>query len=193
MAREDNTNGDERTARVAPLGVEPPDPPSAPEVDRRLRIRRGQLAGMVVIAALPLLALAGLFGISTRQAEGYGERVGVAVEYPYLHRYKVRHHLDIALTNLGSDTLNRVEIGLSTGYVRGFSDVAFTPGPDRIDDTDHVFVVEDLAAGETRMITAEMQAQAYGRIEGRVTWAIAGEGGVVVEDGALDFATLTLP
>lgn len=193
MARDDSTNGDERPARVAPPGVEPPEPPPAPRVDRRLRIRGGQLVGLVIIAAVPLLALAGLFGISTRATDGFSERIGVTVEYPAVHRYKVRHHLAIALTNLGSDTLSRVEVGLSSDYVRGFSDVAFTPGPDLIDDTVHVFVVEDLAGGEIRRITAEMQAQTYGRIEGRITWTIAGDGGAVIDDGALDFATMTLP
>ena len=193
MAQNQRTNDDRYQVRAAPPEERPPPLPSAPDIDRRIRFHTGQLIGLALIVSLPVLALAGVFGISTQQATAFDEALGVTVEYPARHRYKVRQPLDITITNVSEADLARVEIGLTTNYIDAFSDVAFTPAPDHIDARDHVFVIAGLDAGETRSITAEMQAQVYGPTTGHVTWTATTDSGEVVSTGELELRTTIWP
>ena len=178
---------------TAPAGVNPPDPPSAPEIQRRVSFNGAQLAGLVFIAAVPVLAVTGLFGISRRTVTGTSEQVTVTVDYPVTQRFKVRQPFVIDVANTGTAPLASVEVRLDTAYVSAFSDVAFTPGPDVIDEGDLVFTLQALEPGTTRRIKAEMQAQIAWQHGGQLSWTSFAEDGTSVDSGAVEFTTMIWP
>lgn len=177
----------------APSGVEPPEMPPAPEFDRRVGFHRMHLVGMVVIALLPLLALFGVFGVSSATTAAASESLEVSVEHPTVQRFKVRHPLRITLLNSGQRSLPTVEVSLAAPYVFSFSDVAMTPGPERIEDYTYVFSFSDVAPGESRTVAAEMQAQLYWRHRGTVSWTASDDSGQLLDSGSVEFATMIWP
>ena len=63
--------------------------PQAPEIERRIRIPRWRAIGVLVILAVPAMALAGVFGESWDRAAATGPNVAVQVEFPTRYRYKM--------------------------------------------------------------------------------------------------------
>ena len=179
--------------RAAPAGVEPPDPPAAPEIDRRVRFRFGQLVGLLFVAAVPAMGLAVVFGSSPSVHVAGDEAVSVRVTYPRVQRHKVRDRLSSVVTNTGAATIESVEVRLSNAYLLSFSDVALTPSPASVDETDHVFVLTALEPGESNTVVAEMQADDYWISRGTVSWSRSGSDSQATRSGRLDIATLTWP
>lgn len=115
------------------------------------------------------------------------------MQYPLTQRFKIRAPLRITLTNIGENDLPRVELSLLAQYVFAFSDVAMTPGPDRVTDGAFIFGFEGLEPGESRLLAMEMQAQRYWHSEGSVSWREFDAGGSISGAGAVDFSSIIWP
>lgn len=187
------SSGSMYRVEAAPPRVSPPEPPAAPDFERRVSFHPSRLVGLLLIAVVPSLALAGVFGMSSGTVSGRGELVTVAVEFPASQRYRVRQPLRIAITNTGTETVASVELRLSTAYLSAFSDVTFTPAPDLLDDESYVFTLTDFVGGEMRRIEAQVQAQRYWRHSGSLGWGVYDDAGRVIESGVLELATLIWP
>lgn len=177
----------------APVGVEPPPLPKAPEFERRPVFKPLRLAGLLLIAIPPLLAVIGLFGGGNRMISTASETVKLNVDYPPAQRFKVRAPLRISLTNLSDTALATTRVTLVAPYIYSFSDVAMTPSPDQIADGTYVFDLLDIAPGETRNVNMEMQAQRYWRAEGSVSWAVGSDQFPPEDAGSLSFSTFIWP
>jgi hypothetical protein len=158
-----------------------------------VRFHAGQLIGLLMIAAVPIMGLAGVFGTSPTVRVAQDDLVSVSVTYPRVQRFKVRDRLSILVTNTGTAELTSVELRVSNAFLLSFSDVTLTPSPDRIDETDHVFVVTALQPGQTSAIVAEMQADDYWISRGTVTWSTSGQDPQETRSGQLAIWTLTWP
>ncbi|HET8985285.1 MAG TPA: hypothetical protein VFN03_05955 [Trueperaceae bacterium] len=158
-----------------------------------MRFRFGQLVGLLLVAAVPVMGVAGVFGTSPTVRVAGDDVVSVSVSYSRIQRYKVRDRLSIVVTNTGTAELAAVEVRLSNAYLLSFSDVTLTPSPDRVDETDHVFALAALQPGQTSTIVAEMQADDYWISRGTVAWSSAGQGSSAVGSGQLAIATFTWP
>lgn len=183
----------EPVLHAAPAGIEPPALPPAPEFDRHVTIQPLRLLGLLLIALAPAAALFGLFGEARRTVAVASEGVELSVSYPLTQRFKVRAPLRITVTNRGNAAIPLVEVALATHYLRGFADVAMTPGPDRVTADAYLFELTDLGPGETRQLALEMQAQDYWRTRGQVAWRELGAAGRLAGSGSVEFATLTWP
>lgn len=178
---------------AVPAGIEPPGLPPAPEFDRRVTLKPLRLMGLLLIALAPAAALFGLFGDARRTVSVASQGVELSVSYPLTQRFKVRAPLSITVTNRGNSAIPLVEVALATNYLRGFSDVAMTPGPDRVTADTYLFDLTDLGPGQTRHLALEMQAQDYWRTRGQVSWRELGSAGRLVGSGGVEFTTLTWP
>ena len=181
------------SAGVRPSREDPPDLPEPPEIDKRIVFHPTQVAGLVMVGLLPLLSFFGLFGIGRGTVEGTDGTVAVRVEHPTWHRLRVRQPLLLQVTNATDAAVSGVELRVPRSYLSAFADVAFTPGPDRVDARDYVFALADLSPGETRTVTAEMQASGYWRHEAAVSWRVLGEAGDQLDPGSVAFATFVWP
>jgi hypothetical protein len=144
-------------------------PPSPPTLARRLAMTRKQRIGLPILVLIPLLGLFGVFGERRGETHATSKRIAVAVRYPERSRYRQSMSLEIDVQNLSDHRLDTVRVWLDTAYMTRFADVRITPPPR------DAFIVDvvGVAPGETRLVSAELSGDAYGRHRGRVVVSAA--------------------
>jgi hypothetical protein len=138
--------------------------PSAPEIERRVRVPLFRGIGMGLILLIPALAIAGVFGESWDTAAARGPNVSVRMEFPSRYRYKMLNSLTLAIENTSERRIDTVTVRLDTAYVLRFSTVVITPAPEQV----YVVPLTDVAPGEIRLVVVELQGERYGRHSGQV-------------------------
>ena len=138
--------------------------PQAPEIERRIRIPRWRAIGVLVILAVPAMALAGVFGESWDRAAATGPNVAVQVEFPTRYRYKMLNSINTSITNRSARPIDTITVRLDSSYALRFSTVVFTPAAERA----YEVPLTDVAPGETRLVVIEIQGERYGRHRGRM-------------------------
>jgi hypothetical protein len=141
---------------------EMPDPPPPPEVPRHVRFHRYQWVGLTLLAVLPLLAIAGVFGETWRVESASGAGLEVSTRYPDRYRYKQLTSVEVWLTNTSAAVLDTVTVALDTALANRFSTVRALPAFADPYETE----VTNVAPGETRLVVIELQSERYGRHEG---------------------------
>jgi hypothetical protein len=121
---------------------EPPPPPDAP---RRLRLYRFQWAGLALLASLPVMALAGVFGETWKVASARSSVLAVTLKYPDRFRYKQLNQLEVQVENTIPPWSQAFELLLT-----------------------------DVRPRETRLALVEIQAERYGMHRGTLS-VIAGD------------------
>lgn len=145
-------------------------PPSPPDIAPKLRFFRTEMIGMPLIALLPILAIAGLFGPSTASAEGRIGAVQWSIEHPSVTRYENRDRLELRLSNSGDSAVSELTVAFDPEWIHAFAPVSFEPAP----ETPYVVDVGEIGPGETRLVVIELTAEQYGKYQGRL----------VISDGA---------
>jgi hypothetical protein len=149
-------------------GGTPPPPevslPDAPDIDRRIRIPAFRAIGMAVIALIPVLAVAGVFGERWSRATAHGASLEVGVEFPTRCRYRMLNSVTATVTNRSPRTIDTVTVRLDTAYALRFSTVVFTPAAQEA----YSVPLTAIASGETRLVVIELQGERYGRHAGRL-------------------------
>src|SRR4051812_29099990 len=140
------------------------EPPRAPEIRRRLALTRKQSIGLPLLAAIPILSLLGLFGERRSEAHAASRSIAMTIRYPARFRYRQGESLAIALRNASEQVIDTIQVSLDTAYISRFSSARIEPAP-RI-----AFVVPliDVRPGESRLISAELWGERYGRHQGRI-------------------------
>jgi hypothetical protein len=138
--------------------------PSAPEIERRVRVPLFRGIGMVLILLVPALAIAGVFGESRDTAAARGPNVSVRMEFPSRYRYRMLNTLTLAVENTSERKIDTVTVRLDTAYVLRFSTVVITPAPEQA----FLVPLTDVAPGEIRLVVMELQGERYGRHSGQV-------------------------
>lgn len=145
-----------------------PRPPQPPPVDRRFVFSRHTF-GATLLAILPVLALLGLFGeLKTTRTAGEGA-VRVTVGFPERFRYKQLERIEIRVENTSSDVVPLVVVTVDTDYLDRFSEIAFVPEPTDVTSDAYRFEIQDLPAGDSRVISSGLQAERYWLSDGKVT------------------------
>lgn len=139
--------------------------------------------GMLVIAAIPVCAALGLFGSAGDTRTASTPSLEITVNYPSRCRYEMLELLEVRVRNRSDRTLERVTVVFGPSYLNGFAQAQFTPAPER------AFEVEltQLQAGETGLVSAEIQGENYGRYTGQIV-ARAGD-----ESASVDVSTFIFP
>lgn len=163
-------------------------PPRAPSIERRISLRWGQWAGVSLLFAVSVLSVFGVFGAGEETAVATAGPLQVTVVHASRTRYMTTQALDVTIDNAGPRTTPAVTLGIGREYVAAFSDVRFVPSVGRIDAQNYLIELGDLAPGTTRHVRAWLQADAYGRHTGNVSFFVDGD---LV--GAVPIATLTFP
>lgn len=141
-----------------------PPYPRAPEIDRRIGIPPWRLAGILLVLAVPTLAVAGVFGESWDHAGADGPNVSVRMEFPSRFRYKMLNSITAHITNRSAQPIDTISVRLDSSYALRFSTVVFTPSAERA----YEVPLTDVAPGETRLVVVEIQGERYGRHTGRL-------------------------
>lgn len=160
-----------------------PAPPAAPEVPPRVRMHRSELVGMAIIALVPLLALSGLFGPATGQAQAGGDAIALEVRYPARYRLGMVQTMQARVSNRSASSMARVTLAVDSAYLEGFTAASPIPNFSRA----YAVELPDLAPGETRMVVLDLEAERPGRFRGQASAVHAGD------SVAVRLTTLVLP
>lgn len=146
------------------------DPPEPPEVERRVRLLPMQWVGIPLLLVPVLLAAFGVFGESWDTATASSATISVDVRWPTRFRYKQLNEVHVWVENRTGGVLDTVTVALDTAYASRFSTVTAIPD---FDDAYSLSLVA-LRPGERRLAVIELQAERYGRHEGRLD-VVAGD------------------
>jgi hypothetical protein len=117
---------DAREARmpVTPNSQRPPEPP---DIVPRLRLSVAQCIGIPLIALVPLVALARVFGESMVERADQRGPLLVSARVPARLHYRQRMTLDVSVANRSDAVVNDVRVRVDSSYLDGFSGVALAP------------------------------------------------------------------
>ena len=143
---------------MAPHVPQLPEPPS---IGRKFRPAFTQICGVAFLLLIVVLALLGVFGNSEGHATAEGGPVRLDASYPERFRYKTIHAIDLEITNTSSSDLETVTVRFDRTYLEAFSTVTFSPSLTRLTSDAYEVELRDLEGGETRPVSAEVQAEHY--------------------------------
>lgn len=153
-----------------------PHPPHAPDTARAFAPAPHHVVGIVVLGMLVFAATAGAFGTTEGTAVAETASLRLSVAYPERTRAKLDHTMRVEVANRGGADLPRVTLRFDRGYLDGFAAVAFTPDVARVTREAYLIELDDVAAGETRLVSVSLRAEER--------WSRAGFVEAVVEPGA---------
>jgi hypothetical protein len=143
-----------------------PHPPRAPDTARAFAPAPHHLVGIGVLGLLVVAAVAGAFGATEGTAVAETASLRLTVAFPERTRAKLDHTVSVEVANHGSADLPRLVLRFDRRYLDGFTAVAFTPDVARLSRDAYLIELDDVAAGETRLVTVALRAAAH--------WAQAG-------------------
>jgi hypothetical protein len=148
-----------------------PRPTDPPTVERHVVLTAKQRIGVPFIAAVPLLALLGVFGESSNTVSVRSASFEVRASYPARFRYRQIQALRVDVRNISRLPLDTVKVSVDTAYVSRFSSVRFDPAPTAA----YVVPVTHLRPGEHGLVSAELWGEQYGRHRGRIAVTALGD------------------
>lgn len=157
-------------------------PPQPPDIRRRLRFEPFHLVGLLVFAAVPALALFGVFGERWERAYARAGALELSVLYAERYRYRQISSVEVLVTNTSGRWIDTLTVAFDTAYISRFSNIMISPPPVRGYEVD-LFAIEP---GGTRLVVAEIQGFRYWRHRGAII-AAAGADTARVEVETLVF------
>jgi hypothetical protein len=161
-----------------PHSALPPQPPQPPGQRARLRLSAAQYVGVPLMALVPVLALAGVFGERRELRQDVHGGLLLSARVPTRFRYRQRMTLEVSVTNRGSDSLGDVRVRLDSTYLDRFSSVALSPHA----SPDGVVRFGALGPQQTDRLTVTLEGERAGALRGVA----------VATDAAGDTARVTL-
>jgi hypothetical protein len=144
---------------TAPTDPPADGPPDVPDIPRRIGVR--QLAGVAVLALLPVVALTGWLDERTVVERQETAALALEVEYPGRTRESRRSVLRVAVTNRSAEVTD-VVVMLPEAYLEGFSTGSVQPGPVEAG----AVRFRGMGPGEERGVQLELTAERFGRWQG---------------------------
>jgi hypothetical protein len=157
----------------------PLSPPEPPKVARHLRLSPPQIAGVLVFLAIVGSALAGILDSQEGTKSVEGEAASAEVSYPTRFRYQQIMPLEVTVRNTSPTTLSGVEVSFAHDYISNFSSVEFSPSVSTITADAYVVSLGDIEPGGSRVVTTDMQAEAFLRHSGNIS--VTAQKGVALE------------
>jgi len=141
-------------------------PEEPPEFPRRILIGPGQAIAVLLLLAVPVLALARLLGDGREQREARAGGLALRIEAPVRARFGNPVTLRIAVE---APVGQRVRVEVAAGYLERFSDLRAQPGLGGLTEESAVFQPELTAeTGGRALILIDATPQHPGRARGYV-------------------------
>lgn len=141
-----------------------------PKITTKIRLWRYQWFGVSFLFIIPILALFGVFGTSSKKITRFEGGVEAIVTYPTTVRYGQSNTLQIELINRSGDQIDGLTTRFNANYINRFSEVSFVPEIQKSYEVD----VRNLSPGKSRFILVQLKAKDYGRHNGEVVISKAG-------------------
>lgn len=159
-----------------------------PEFTRRVVLNGRQLAGVLLLLLLPVLAVFQLLGDARRSYETTNQGLALHVEAPVSARHGNMVRLRIKVAGVARMGGQVATIAITQGYLNRFSGVRARPEIAHVTEDDGVILQELPRAGSAAEAVVEMTPEDHGWAHGAVRVSL--EAGVTVE---LKFKTFIFP
>ncbi len=146
-----------------------PHPPDPRTIAKKWQFYRMQWVGIPLILLIPVLALLGVFGESEQKVDVANNTFSVHINYPTRYRYKMINNIEVSLENISNQTMPTVTVSLNADYVNRFSTITFHPSLTSVKNGQYEVELTEVRTGETRLVTIELQGEAYFQHEGVVS------------------------
>lgn len=140
-------------------------PPPAPEIDRRLRLSRGQGVAIPAMMLIPALAVAGVLGDHRRRDAVVAGGLALEVDFAATEHADREGALRLTVESR-SGAPRAAVVELDRGLLDAFTALRIHPAIDRIDGDAYVVPLGELAPGASRVITVDYSAGRWGRLRG---------------------------
>jgi hypothetical protein len=145
------------------------EPPEAPAIQRKFHLYRFQYICIPLLFLVPILAILGVLGENRAQVEQSNDSLEIMIDYPARYHHQMMSRMSISIQNRTEERLDSVVVSISRSYIEQFSSISFLPSVAEITEDSYVMQLEDMAAGEIRTITIELEAHVYGEHTALVT------------------------
>jgi hypothetical protein len=168
----------ERWMSKASKGI--PEPPQPPEYERKLKFYPYQLIGIPLLFLIPILALFGVFGETSTVIQS--EANGIELEIHYANRvlFQGLDGTEIHVRNATETVIPALTISIEKAFLDNYSDIAFTPDVEEINDVAYILELSDVQPSETRIVTYDSRGKIIGAHRGTVTASYEGDGPSVI-------------
>lgn len=129
------------------------------------------MLGLVVLLAIPVLALARVFGEKPQTARASTARFDVEVVYPARLRSRSAESLSVTVHNRSRASLPLVQLDFDETLLGALSDLQFTP---TVTAPSHAAMAQ-LPPGGRRVLVGTVQGERYGKHRGLLKVRAAGE------------------
>lgn len=146
-----------------------PQPPELPEMPRRVHLDLPHALAVLLIALLPILAVAGVLNEATATVQARTDRWALEVRYPSRLPYTVERSLQAHIRNPSGETLRNVRVAVDRDYLDGFDDVSVEPAEVLITGDHYVVQIGEIPPGETRRVDIRLRGHAPWRRRGSLT------------------------
>lgn len=161
--------------------------PDAGAICRRLAFQPCQKAGFVVILAIPLLAVFGVFDKREAEISDTGHGLNLSVKYPVRERQKNEAIVRIEAMNQSSVPLP-VTLEVSRDYLESMSDLQVEPMTAQAEDTVYSLDLGTLAPGKSTTAELHFTLERHGWPHGRISAVSQGN-----QLASVGLSTLVLP
>jgi len=139
-----------------------------PRTSKRLRFSRLQLVGMIAMAAVPILAMAGVFSPRSSTLAARSDAIEIEVKYSNRARLSLALAMDLKVTNVSAETIDDVRVSFDESYLSAFTSVSMTPSPETVTPDATVVHLGDMGAGEAKAINIELKPASPWHRQGKV-------------------------
>jgi hypothetical protein len=149
-----------------------PGPPGPPDVERRVRLYRGQWIGLPILMLIPILAMTSALGGTRKTLVIDRPGLQAVVDYPTRLRAGQWSEVEVRLRNTSGAALDTVTVAFDPEYFKRFARVSFMPepaaAPYRVD-------LDGLGPESTAVVRVEFEGDLAWRNRGRIGVHHAGD------------------
>ncbi len=153
-----------------------PRPPGPPRLKRAFRLYPWQWVGLPFLLLLPVTALFGLLGETSRTTFAEAPGLTARLQYPSRHRYRAVQSFDLEVRNTSPDPIATLTISLDPGYASRFLVSMAFPA---FDDA-YTIRLHDLPAGAARHVRVDLEGRSYGEHRGELVVTPNGQSPLVI-------------
>jgi hypothetical protein len=157
-----------------------PEPSQPPEFERKLKFYPFQLISFPLLFIIPILALFGVFGETSTVIQSEANGIELEIHYANQVLFQGLDGTEIHVRNASDTVMSTLTISIEKAFLDNYSDIAFTPDVEVINDLVYILELSDVQPGETRIVTYDSRGKIIGAHRGTVTASYEGAGPSVV-------------
>src|SRR5690606_5186558 len=155
-----------------------------PEIPPRIKAWKYQLIGMPLLVSIPILALLGFLGGTTKKIELNERDLNISLSYPELLRNGQTEYVRLKISNTSTEPLKNLKILLSHDFLQHFDEIESLPEFDKNLEVS----LNEIPENGFRWVLFKLKANKIGGHSAKVEFKLPGQDAIETA-----FKTFVLP